>query len=65
MRIIEDRAVLTVLRRGDSWAVELEGEPFGVSPDKEISKAAANKKARELQDAGTPCQVRVAGERTF
>ncbi|MGH7025302.1 MAG: hypothetical protein ACREEB_17175 [Caulobacteraceae bacterium] len=56
---------MTVLRRGGSWAVELDGELFGESTDKEISKAAANKQARLMQDSGRPCQVRVSGENGF
>jgi hypothetical protein len=56
------RAVLTVLRHAGAWAVELDGELFGQSRDREISKAAAHRRAREIQDAGRPCQVRVSGE---
>jgi len=65
MRMIPDRAVLTVARRENAWAVELEGEYFGHSSDKEVSKAAANKRARAMQDAGRSCLVRVAGELGF
>ena len=62
MRMISERAVLTVGRHDGYWAVELDGELYGHTLDKEIAKAAANKQARQLQDAGRPCQVRVAGE---
>jgi hypothetical protein len=65
MRTIQDRAVLTVLRDGEYWAVELEGERFGQSSDKEVAKASANKRARQMQDGGRACQVRVCGEHGF
>lgn len=65
MRMASDRAVLTVVRHEGSWAVELEGEYFGRSSDKDVAKAAANKRAREFQDAGRPCQVSVIGELSF
>jgi hypothetical protein len=65
MRIIQDRAVLTVIRSGEQWAVELEGQLFGQSPDKEVAKAFANKRARQMQDSGRACQVRVNGEHGF
>ena len=62
MRINPDRAILTVLRHAGSWVVEYGGEHFDHSPDKEIAKAAAHKRARQLQDSGRLCQVRVAGD---
>ena len=62
MRMIPDRAILTVVRHEGSWMVELDGEMFDPCLDKEIAKAAANKRAREMQDGGRPCQVRVSGE---
>ncbi len=65
MRITPDRAILTVARHNGSWVVEMEGEHFGHSIDKEIAKAAANKRAREIQDGGRPCQVRVNGDHGF
>jgi hypothetical protein len=65
MRIIQDRAILTVIRDGEHWAVELEGQLFGQSPDKEVAKAFANKRARQMQDSGRACQVRVNGEHGF
>ena len=45
--------------------MEFEGEVFGQSPDKEVAKATANKRARQLQDQGQACQVRVSGEIGF
>lgn len=65
MRAIPERAVLTVTRNQGVWWVEHEGATFGHSPDKEIAKAAANRHAREMQDKGRPCQVRVHGEHGF
>jgi hypothetical protein len=65
MRPITERAVLTVRRHEAGWAVELEGELFGVSSEREIAKAAANRRAREMQDSGRPCLVRVHGETGF
>lgn len=57
-----ERAVLTVLRHAGAWAVEHDGEFFGQSSDKEVAKASANKRAREMQDSGRPCLVRVSGD---
>jgi hypothetical protein len=54
--------VLTVLRHEGAWAVELDGKLFGHSRDREIAKAAAHRRAREIQDSGQPCQVRISGE---
>ena len=65
MRMMTDRAVLTVQPHDGGWAVELEGEVFGLSPDKDIARAAANRRAREMHDKGRPCQVRVTGEHGF
>lgn len=65
MRAELDRAVLTVLRHDGGWAVEHEGQHFGHSGDKEVAKASAHKRAREMQDGGKPCQVRVSGEHGF
>lgn len=65
MRMIEDRAVLTVSRHDGEWMVELDGEMFGRSTDKEVAKAAANRRAREIQDGGRACQIRVSGEHGF
>lgn len=65
MRMLPDRAVLTVTRQDGVWRVEHEGETFGHSPDKEIAKAAANRHARQMLDGGRACQVRVSGEHGF
>ena len=65
MRAIPERAVLTVTRNQGVWWVEHEGATFGHSPDKEIAKAAANRHARQMQDQGRPCLVRVHGEHGF
>jgi hypothetical protein len=65
MRNELDRAVLTVAKHNDVWAVEMDGEMFGHSRDKEEAKAAANKQARQIQDGGRACQVRVSGEHGY
>jgi len=65
MKMSMGRAVLTVLRHEGAWAVELDGELFGHSPEREVARAAANRRAREIQDGGRPCQVRVSGETGF
>lgn len=65
MRITPERAVLTVTRSEGVWRVEHDGREFGHSPDKEIAKAAANRRAREVTDGGRACQVRVYGEHGF
>jgi hypothetical protein len=65
MRTISDRVILTVLRHDGAWAVEHGGEHFGHSSDKEVAKASANKRARQIQESGRACQVRVSGEHGF
>lgn len=60
-----DRAVLTVIPRDGGWAVEFDGDVFGHSRDKDVARAAANRRAREVQDGGRACQVRVYGEHGF
>ncbi|MCR5879139.1 hypothetical protein [Phenylobacterium sp. J367] len=45
--------------------MEEEGRFFGHSADKDVAKASANKRAREAQDAGKPCLVRISGENGF
>ena len=65
MRIDLERAVLTVLRDAGGWAVEHDGERFGHSSDKEIAKASAHKRAREIVTAGRGVQVLVYGEQGF
>jgi hypothetical protein len=65
MRMVPDRAVLTVLKHDGLWAVEFEGEYFGHSNDKDVARAAANRRVRSMQDKGQACQVRVSGEHGF
>jgi hypothetical protein len=65
MRMVPDRAVLTVARHDGVWRVEFEGKHFGHSRDKEIAKAAANRQAREIMDGGKSCEVRISGEHGF
>ena len=65
MRMILDRAVLVVQRREGVWMVELDGEVFGQSRDQNDAKAAANRRARQIQDTGRACQVQVKGETGF
>jgi hypothetical protein len=60
--MVPHRTVLTVKRHDGLWCVELEGESFGHSREKDVAKAAANRHAREMMDAGHPCQVQVQGE---
>ncbi len=62
MREVLERAVFTVLRDGTAWAVEHDGGFFGHSSDKEVAKAYAHKRAREIVDRGGGAQVRVHGE---
>jgi hypothetical protein len=63
--MIQDRAVLNVVKRDGDWVVELDGLVFEQSPDREVAKASANKRARELQDGGRACQVCISGELGF
>ena len=49
MRNGPDRAIFTVARHQEGWAVEIAGEFFDHSRDKEEVKAAANKRARAAQ----------------
>ena len=65
MRTDLERAVLTVRRHDGGWAVEHEGQHFGHSADKEVVRAFAHKRARELVNAGHGAQVRVHGEHGF
>ena len=62
MRDVLERALFTVLRDGDAWAVEHDGRFFGHSVEKEVAKAFALKRAREVVDGGRGAQVRVQGE---
>ena len=65
MRNAPERAIFTVVRHESGWAVEHGGEVSDMTADKEVAKAAANKRARAAQDAGKPCLVRVTGEHGF
>lgn len=65
MRMIPDRAVLTVAREDGVWRVEHDGETFGHSREKEVARAAAVRRAREMQDSGQACELRVSGEHGF
>lgn len=60
-----DRAVLTLARSEGVWSVEFEGEQFGHSSEKEVARAAASKRARNIQDGGRPCEIRIVGEPFF
>ena len=65
MRMIQERAVFTVMRHNGQWAVEHEGQHFGHSSDKEVARAEAAKRMRQVQDGGRACQIRVTGEYGF
>ena len=65
MRNGPDRAIFTVVRHPNGWAVEHDGEFTDITSDKEVAKAAANKRARAAQDKGQACLVRVTGEHGF
>ena len=65
MRDTQQRTVLTIGKHGEAWIVEMDGEVFGRSPDKEVCKATANKRARQMQDSGRACVVRISGEAGF
>lgn len=65
MRNEPDRAIFTVVRHPDGWAVEHLGALSDVSRDKDVARAAANKHARAAQDRGQACLVRVTGEHGF
>jgi hypothetical protein len=62
MKIFQERATFTVTRDQDLWAVEHLGEYFDHAIDKSEARASANKRARQAQDRGQACQVRVSGE---
>jgi hypothetical protein len=65
MRMIPDRAVLTVRRCDGLWLVEFGDEQFGHSPEREVAMAAAHRRARQMQEAGRACQVTTVGERSW
>jgi len=62
MRDILKRSVFNVVRAGDAWAVEHDGGVFGHSADKEVAKAFAHKRARDIVDRGGAVQICVHGE---
>jgi len=62
MRDTLDRTVFTVMRDGGGWAVEFQGAFFGHAADKEVARASALKRAREVIDGGGAAQVRIHGE---
>ena len=62
MRDILDRTVFTVMREGGGWAVEFQGAFFGHASEKEVAKAFALKRAREVINGGGAAQVRMHGE---
>ena len=57
-----NRTILRVMRHEGGWAVEEDGQFFGHSYDREVAKAHASKRARELHDVHRGCQVRMNGE---
>jgi hypothetical protein len=60
-----ERETITVAKHDGRWAVEHQGVFHDHTSDREEAKAAANKRARALQDSGRACQVRVSGEHGF
>lgn len=60
-----DRETITVARHEGQWAVEHAGAYTDHSIDKDVAKAAANKRARAILDSGRLCQVKIAGEHGF
>jgi len=65
MQIGSDSAVFTVLRLGNAWAVECQGEVFGHAASQETARASAQRRAREVVDGGGAARVHIAGERLF
>jgi hypothetical protein len=62
---VRSRAVFTVARHLDGWAVEHEGAFLDPCRTQDEARAAANRRARACLDAGRPCQVNVNGETGF
>jgi len=62
MGINQERVVLTVTCHQRVWRVEHGTQSFGHSHEKEITRAAAMRRARELHDGGSTCQILVHGE---
>jgi hypothetical protein len=65
MRLALDREIISVVRSEGLWLVEHRGERFGHSREKQVAQAHAHKRARDVQDAGGACQLRVHGEHGF
>lgn len=62
MRETLTREIISVGRQGGIWSATDGGESFGHSTDKEVARAAALRRARDLFDKGRACEVRVFGE---
>jgi hypothetical protein len=62
MRMLPSRAVLRVVREDGVWRVEYGDASFGQSAEKEVARAAAHRRAREMIDAGQACEIQVSGE---
>ncbi len=62
MPVIQPRIILNVTCRERIWRVEHGDDAFGHSTEKEIARAAAMRRARELHDGGGSCQIVVHGE---
>lgn len=60
-----DRIIITVRQHEGLWAVEEAGVFFGSTPDKEVAKASATKRARLRIAEGWSCKIRVSGENGF
>jgi hypothetical protein len=52
-----DRAVFTVRRLGDGWAVEHEGAILDASPNREDVVASASRRARASHEQGRPALI--------
>ncbi|HWA60163.1 MAG TPA: DUF2188 domain-containing protein [Caulobacteraceae bacterium] len=59
------RALFTIRSDAGAWVVEHDGRRLDTTSTQEEARAAANKHARQAQDDGRPCQVRVIGEAGF
>jgi hypothetical protein len=59
------RAVFTVVRRPENWAVEHGGDDLDCFNTKEEAMAAATRRANASQNAGRPAQIRFADEPSF
>ena len=57
-----ERAIFTISRTEDGWAVEHEGLLLDPSRNKDDVVASAARRARASHDGGRPAQVRLEGE---